>query len=941
MGPKKPSKGHNEAAIGQERTAPARQISRAVTASAVPGLAAPSDATSGMGQPERAIDDALFRVKLSPPRAHHQAVQRLRLREVLVGKSAKLTIVRAPAGFGKTTLLQQWREWLASERIACAWLTLDAADNDPERLIAALDAAVKSQAVQPTARATDLLPSMPGLIERLERNSSRLILILDDVDKIDAPEARSVLQMLLRNTPPSVQMVLAGRSIPSVGQARLRLAEDVTDLDIDDLRFRLDEVSAFFSRRLAQPLTSTQIQDLYRHTEGWPAALQLASLSIRDEPAGVRSFSPLVAMSSSIAEYLQEDVLDRQPTDVRDFLLKISVLRLITGSLCDAITGRRDGEAMLARLEADGLFLTRATADHGLVWYRFHSLFGEFLQRQLQFVGAAQVAALHEAASDWFSAHEMPAEAAEHARLGGHDERALSILNMIAMEHVWQGRLRTVLDWSVGLTVDHAARYEQLFGAYLWAEGFIGDGGRALRRLADLTERAHTLPSRSNYLSDTLICLPILIAGAQHDLETLTREGPEALAKLTNAETFEYGTVANCVAFGYMSVGKLDEARRTLGLAQAACRTPSRLYNFVHTQLELGLLHMCELDIERALAATRHGYERAAAAVSELSHATAIAATFYADILCEIGEFDQARTLLERHLPLIADTIPDCFVTGYSAAVKLALYDGDMDRAREIIFDAQAHGLRRASRPIQHFAKLAGAWVCALDDNLNEARQHLEECLSFDAPLTERLLSPVDALVQDLYPLRVRLYCGDPVDMAELEGLIADAMVKRSGRRLLQLSILRAIALSRNGDASGAVEAMVTALKHGLTRGSVLAFLAEGPLGIDLVREARTHITGHCSVARLARLDEMLSACPYSASSAVPPKLPVPASLREALTGREIDILGIVEKGLTNREIAECFGLSESTVKWHLRNIFDKLGVGNRTEAVFLLRTED
>lgn len=888
------------------------------------------------------IDDALFRIKLSPPGRQRHILQRKRLMEVIDRPDTKLFIVRAPAGFGKTTLLEQWKDRLEQAGTPCAWLTLDAADNDPARLLAALSAAIGGTIADARSEIV-LAPHDTGpafvshLVTRLKHLASPFVLMLDDMDMLQASGSRSIIQMLLQNTPPLLRLVAAGRSIPAIGQSRLRLVDAVADVGGEDLRFHLDETSAFLSSRLRLPLTSGQLSELQHHTEGWPAVLQLASLSIRDEGMAGRVLSTPQILDRGIADYLQEDVLDRQPVHVRNFLLDTCILRQLTGGLCDALTGSEDGDAMLARMHDEGLFLQRIDGGDGRIWYRFHAMFADFLRREAHARSPSRLATLHGAASVWLSDHGMIAAAAEHARLGGDPERALALLDGIAMEHVWQGRLKTVLDWSDGLTVEHARRYERLFGAYLWAEAFVGDLNRAERRLGDLARLAREMDDPSPYIHDTLICLPVLFAGARQDLSAIRRVGSAALAQLTRASSFEHGATANCVAYCELAHGDLSAAQEALMAAKTAWQVPGRTYDVAYTLMFEGALHLSTLDLNEALAVLRYGYDRLSTDHSPLSQSTAIIASCLADALYESGDTGAAQRLLDDHLPMMTEAIPDCLLSGYHAAIRIAVGHANFERARELVQDLEAHGSKRSSPLLVRAARSLHAWLLAVQGEAASARRLLAEVTAVESKLDDTP-SPADTVIRHVLGIRTKLQLGltDGV-VAEIDRLIAADHPRPSARRMLRLEILRCLALSLTGSDDQAVAGMATLLGRAVATGAIQCLLDEGEEIVTLVGRLRPTLAGEASPA-IARLDSAIArhhGRPHAAETAG-------AKDKECalitLTARERDILDVVERGLTNNEIAECFSLSTTTVKWHLRNIFDKLGVGNRTEAAFMLR---
>lgn len=854
------------------------------------------------------------------------ALARPKLLEKLRDPDARLIVVRAPAGFGKTTLLQQWYDELQQSGIASGWLTLDKSDNDPTRLVAALTQAIhRSLGAKAGSKASadsrDNL-AFAGLIASV---SSPLILLLDDVDMIEAEGARSVLRMLVRMAAAPVRIVLAGRDLPSLGQAGLRVTGVVADIGVEDLRFDRFEASAFLSQRLKNPLTSSQLESIHEGTGGWVAALQLASLAI-DGSAAVRPGLPRATiLDRSIAEYLQDDVLERQPAEIQDFLHGICILPTLTGELCDALTGRDDGEANLVQLDSDGLLLKRLESSDGRVWYRFHAMFADFLSDMSGMLPASSRARLHERAADWFEDHGMIAEAARHAFQAGRPERAYDLLDSIAMEHIWQGRLKTVLDWSRNMTTAQAQAHWQLFAASLWAEGFAGDPQRAKERWDAVLQQIKVTAPTDEFMADTLYCLPILLAAARQDYHFLIRIPPRALENLARTDSYEFAALANTLGYTSLALGKPEEARQILARAKAACLINERSYNLAFSHLFDGLRQLTILDLHGAIDSLREGYARVNREHTELSQSAAVVGCVLADALLENGETDAAMMLVDRHLPMIEDGLSDCIILYYLVGFRIAVAAEDTVRARELVEELDACGTKKGSSLLLRAALAFRSVVTLLEGDRQDALSLAKQLAAQEALLDQRILPPVEALVRDVFVLRVQATVEPTVALAErIAGLADAADLHHSHRRALQLRLLHAQVLEQLGD---------TALADDIRNG-VRATTGARPFAQSFDKESQ-HI-----IEVVARKCEKNSGAPEPAPN-IPPRHDTDETARfseaelAALTQRERDILGVVSRGLTNREIADCFSLSETTVKWHLRNIFGKLGVGNRTEAAY------
>ena len=376
----------------------------------------------------------LLATKLHAPR-RRRVVDRPRLRAPLDrGDHPALTLVSAPAGFGKTTLVAQW----FADRPGSAWLSLDRRDNDPALfwtyVVAAIQSAIPDagttarvllEAPQPSIEA-----ALAALLNDLQAVADEVVLVLDDYHVVESGEIHEAVTFLVEHLPPHVHLVIATRADPPLPLAALRAGGDLFEIRAADLRFTSEEAAGYLQHAMDLALSPTELELLEARTEGWIAALQLAAISMqgRDDLAGF--VADFAGDDRFILDYLVGEVLDRQSTEVRSFLLDTSVLGRLTGSLCDAVTDRTDGRAMLERLERANLFLV--PLDDRRTWYRYHHLFADVLRARLMDEDPGRIAELHGRASDWCDANGDRAEAIAHAMAGDHVERAAELIERAA-----------------------------------------------------------------------------------------------------------------------------------------------------------------------------------------------------------------------------------------------------------------------------------------------------------------------------------------------------------------------------------------------------------------------------------------------------------------------------------------------------------------------------
>ena len=440
----------------------------------------------------------LLETKLYTPRWLTGLVSRPRLIERLdQGTERKLTLISAPAGFGKTTLLAEWLAATPASERPAAWVSLDQSENDPALFWAYFIAALQTVQSDVGKSALSLLHSpqpppietlLGTLLNEITTISRDFVLVLDDYHLIDAQPVHSAIAFLLDHLPPQMHLVIASRSDPPLPLSRLRGRGELAELRASDLRFTPDEAAAFLNKVMGLDLSAADVAALGARTEGWIAGLQLAALSMRgreDMPAFIRAFA---GDDRYIVDYLVEEVLQRQPERVRSFLLQTSILDRLTGPLCDAVTGQEDGKGVLEALERGNLFVV--PLDDKRHWYRYHHLFADVLRAHSMEEQPDRVSTLHRRAAAWFEENGMAAEAIEQARAAGDHETVARLLAAHFEEFQRVGHYASISSWSASLPEDMVRKRPRL--ALIHAAGALAseDNLQAARRLTSWAEDA-------------------------------------------------------------------------------------------------------------------------------------------------------------------------------------------------------------------------------------------------------------------------------------------------------------------------------------------------------------------------------------------------------------------------------------------------------------------
>jgi LuxR family maltose regulon positive regulatory protein len=400
----------------------------------------------------------ILKTKLYIPPLRASLVTRPRLLERLdagLRAGCKLTLLSAPAGFGKTTLLSEWVAACARRepRVPVAWVSLDGGDNDPlwfwSYWIAALQTLhpqVGHDALAALQSGSSLEPLLTGLLNQIADVSEPVVLVLDDWHAITEPSVSDSVAYFVAHAPPAMHLVLSSRADPPWPLARLRARGEITELRANDLRFTAQEAAQFLQQGMRLDLSAQDVALLEQRTEGWIAGLQMAALSLRDRPDGSAVLVALSGTHRFILDYLVEEVLDRQSPGIREFLLRTSILDRMTSALCDAVADREDSQVILGQLEQANLFLV--PLDDERRWYRYHHLFADLLRSRLeQSVGAQGLAPLHRRASAWYEKSGRIAEAMSHMRATGDVKGVARLVEGNALAMMDRGQLKTLAQW--------------------------------------------------------------------------------------------------------------------------------------------------------------------------------------------------------------------------------------------------------------------------------------------------------------------------------------------------------------------------------------------------------------------------------------------------------------------------------------------------------------
>ena len=863
----------------------------------------------------------LLATKLFAPPPSPRSVERQRLTQRLdAGLQGKLTLVCAPAGFGKSTLLGAWVQ--ACEHPS-AWLSLDEGERDPNQFVAYLTASLRSISADLGEDALALGQARPRpspetvlvhLINRLAARRGRLVLVLDDYQLAGSPEVDAVLAFLLDNMPAQLHLVITSREVPGIELARLRAQGQLLEIGQDELRFHAEETDLFLNRSMALGLTENQIRALDARTEGWPAGLQMAAVSLAGHSDTEKFIQSFTGSHRLVQDYLLEEVLQRQPADVQAFLLRTSVLDRMCPELCDAVMQDEAGHESLRYLDLTKLFVV--PLDDERRWYRYHHLFGAMLQQRLR--ESESVAPLHLRASAWFEAKGMIRQALLHAVAAGDTPRAMQVVQGHGMPLYFLEDAEPVLQWlqdQPPVFLDaHPPLWLMLAWSYLATSQHSWIQAPTIGAEAAI-ELAAGHPAYRSWRGE-LNAVRAWEAVARGDAATIAREATLALEWLPQ-DNPAVRTAAHCaLGVAHQFSGDRLAAKHVYGEVLAMADACGNRMMAVVASIALG--HLQENDNHLHLAARTYG--RALQKLGDQPHGVACEVHLgLARIQYEWNDLDAAAMHAEKSSRLAALLECDSGLGADALRAQILLSRAETDAALTLLTQAS----NAAQTRNEHGGRLA------------IASAQVQIMLQTGQVIAAAQLAQAHAL--PLAHAWVLLARGQALQAHEcLTAFLEASQTSAPASEVLRALLLKALALDAFDPSEAALAVLEEAMALAEPQGCVRAFVdLGGPMRrlLDKATQgARPRYTAMLLKAMQKQLVAMAPAATNPAKAQEPPS--TPRALTEPLSQRELEVLTLIYKGLSNQEIGQKLFVSLSTVKWHNQNIFDKLDVQRRTEAV-------
>jgi len=881
------------------------------------------------------VDTLLLRTKLRAPAIRSGFVSRGRLlRRLDDVANGNLVLVSAPAGFGKTSLLC---DWLRTIDGICAWLTVDVGDNDPSRFLDYLTAAVRESGIvvgspmtAPRSETRDEVYEavLPRLLNAIDSSSERrFVLVIDDYHLISNREVHRCVDFIATHLPDHALLVVSSRADPPLSLSALRAGGGLCEIRVRDLRFDLTEAVQFFLQAPVPRLTREEVGTLHSRTEGWAAGLQMAAVSMSGHPevsAFIRSFA---ASNRYVLDYLVQEVVDRQSKPVQRFLLATSILNPLCGRLCEYVTEDPTAQMHLDDLERRNVFITPLDNERG--WYHYHRLFADLLQRRLEEAEPERLPALHRRAGRWYEEEGMLAEAIRHYGSAHDSQEVTRLLETRGEQLLADGEFAAFTE-CLSILPETTLSEKPLLSIY-FAFAFLVSG-ESLQRIADLVGTTVFERTPIN-LEGEHAALKAMLCAFKADAREGTQWCRIAVELLPPERVFLKGMVQRMsTLLAYTDSGEvevaIEDVRRNVSAAKGAGNAVAVVTNLC----ELGDLYVTAGHLRQAEIAYCEGLDYAAERENLDTPASGLALIGLGNLLREQGELRRAETTLVDGIARASQLSSFGCLEGQIALARTRRSLGEHRGVAEAIEAARRIAERFDATELDDlFVDLYSARFFIRDNNVREAARIMTAVRNRKSVVA----GDTTFLIRELTSVtEVRLLIASEQVEAALIALESIAEKADSlGRRgsLIEMLVLTAIADSRLGRLDCAVDALGRALRLAAAEGYSRVFLDEGLPMLMLLEEARR--TG-VEPDYVARLLGCTAAVPRQQATVVNSDLP-----SVLLTNRESEVLSLLSDGITNQEIADRLFISVRTVKWHTVNIYQKMGVSNRTQAVAKARS--
>jgi LuxR family maltose regulon positive regulatory protein len=872
-------------------------------------------------------------------------VARPRLVTILSELSAKrLAVIKAPAGFGKTSLAAAWAEKLEQGSNYVGWLTIDSDDDEATRFLFYVSHALHNTCPGVGAGAIELIlennlidPTaiLSSLINDLSEIEDDIYLFLEDYHWLSAPRIHETVAYFLKHAPSHCHVVLTTRTEPHLPLATLRAQNQLIEIDAVALRFDIQETQAFLDGTKPGVLELPDVQLLQRKTEGWPAALRIiTSMRSQSGLAFKEYVHNLSGTQRPIAAYLAE-MLDGLPLELVDFMLRTAILDRLSGPLCEAVTGSRSSRTILASLAQRQMLLT--PLDNDGVWLRYHALLAEYLRQRLEADRGNETPELHRRAALWYASRELWTEAVQHAIAAGDSDRAISWIKNCAMTLIKRGDLFTLLEWQRQFPDELMRGQPEVRLAIAWGLALALRFDEALQLATEIeNDIAATHLSESDLLCECQTIRSVALA-LKDDTERALPLGQACVNG--SSDPWTANVASNVLRYSHLKAGNLKQFHATPWIPYSAEEDRRNVFASVYRHCLKGLAEERQIRLAAADGHYREGLRTAEQDVGPNSIAAALPASLIARIKYEQGQLDEAEAwVIDRTSLINSGTMLDCVWSTYFVMARVAASRMNFVRARTILERAENQGVARDWGRLSACAIAEQARLYLNDGRLDEAAA----CVDRLERLARKFPAPRPCAWSEIewYHKLARAHLlGQQARPDEAISILQQLQREAEAMQHRQFLIGVAIRLSAvqlgAGNAAEAVSRFRRVLAACAAAGLYQTVLDEGPIISNLLQTAQE--SGNVTPDMIPYVDRLLASLQRGGQDRSAPTSG--AQILSALSPRETNILTLIAEGLSNKEIARSLDIGPETVKSHLKSVFTKLGVERRAQAVSRAQT--
>lgn len=882
----------------------------------------------------------LLNTKLHVPPVRPAHVRRSALIQKLDKlREYKLALIVASAGYGKTALVS---EWIAGSDIRAVWFSIDAGDNDTVRFWDYVIAAIRTVYPEIGEQTLTLLHEpqplpietiLSALINEFSALPELLALVLDDYHVIETPAIHEGLAFLVEHMPSPLRLVMTTRIDPPLPLARMRVRNQLMEIRSTDLRFAPAQIEAFFRNVMGLTLTTEEVTTLDTRVEGWIAGLQLAGLALQGKNDPAEFIVSFAGDHHYVLDYLGDEILDRQPESIEQFLLQTSLLERLNAELCDTVTDTAESRTVLEHLERHHFFVV--ALDDQRQWYRYHRLFADFLQHRLRLKYPGRVKELHQRASRWFERNGLQSEAIGHALAAQDYERAAQLVQDMAELLIWRrAEHSTLLGWLAALPEQVIRIYPRLYLYHTWVLYLTNQMSTAEQRIRDAEQALENTSSAADSLiAGMLAAVHGTLTGVRHQFPETLRLSRQALEQLP-AEAVSWRCMA-AVNLGVTCayIGEVQEAVEVLSYAMELSQEIGSSFAMLSAFWHLSSLQTAQLALHAAENTCQQLEHSAQMPGLQRFPTGGYVALLLGEIRMERNDLAAAEPcLLESVEQINPESFPVTLLRAYVALSRLKTLQGDAEAAE--------HYWQLALQ-LERMSKLHGRSALI---SITQARRWLEEgnLGAVERWVEDNHLEPDDEFAyhrEEYYLMLARFYIarGNTSDKALylLNRMVQRAEASQRTGSLIRALVVQSVALSASNHGQQGVDALVRALALAESEQPIRVFADEGhPIALLLEKivdmQRKGGLTTPVSSEYVARL---------LAATGRHPRLPVlkrrtTGHMSDALSEREIEVLRLLVDGLESGEIAERLVIAVETARKHIKNIYGKLDVHSRWEAI-------